>query len=137
MIAIFDPAVVHRVMVCVTPQKSCDRLIKRGADRAREVGGEFCVVYVNKSNELNKELKDHKILLELFEYAKSLGGYVSILAGDNVYNTLAEYAKNNKITHIIVGKPLQSAFELHKERDIINPLIKAVEKNGILVEVVE
>lgn len=137
MMTVFDPAVVHRVMVCVTPQKSCERLIKRGADRARELGGEFCVVYVNKSMELNKDLKDHKILLELFEYAKSLGGYVSILAGENVYNTLSDYAKQNKITHIIVGKPLQNNFGTTKEKDIINPLIKAVEKNGIPVEVVE
>ncbi len=134
---VFDPEVQHRIMVCVTPQKSCERLIKRGAARAREVDGQFVVIYVNKKQALNRELKEHKILLELFELAKNLGGTVSILSGEEVYDTLADFSKNNKITHIIVGKSLRSAFEIQKSGEVINPLINAVEKNGITVEVVD
>lgn len=134
---VFDPEVQHRIMVCVTPQKSCERLIKRGAARAREIDGQFVVIYVNKKQALNRELKEHKILLELFELAKNLGGTVSILSGEEVYDTLADFSKNNKITHIIVGKSLRSAFEIQKSGEVINPLINAVEKNGITVEVVD
>ncbi len=134
---VFDPEVQRRIMVCVTPQKSCERLIKRGAARAREVDGQFVVIYVNKKQALNRELKEHKILLELFELAKNLGGTVSILSGEEVYDTLADFSKNNKITHIIVGKSLRSAFEIQKSGEVINPLINAVEKNGITVEVVD
>ncbi|NLU10636.1 MAG: universal stress protein UspA [Tepidanaerobacter acetatoxydans] len=137
MMVVFDPEVQHRIMVCVTPQKSCERLIKRGAARAREIDGQFVVIYVNKKQALNRELKEHKILLELFELAKNLGGTVSILSGEEVYDTLADFSKNNKITHIIVGKSLRSAFEIQKSGEVINPLIKAVEKNGITVEVVD
>jgi len=137
MMVLFDPGVEHRIMVCVTPQKSCARLIERGAARAKEVGGQFVVIYVNKRQELNRELKEHKILLELFESAKNLGGTVSILSGDKIYNTLADFAKNNVITHIIVGKSLRSAFEIQKHGEVINPLIKEVEISGIQVEVVD
>ncbi len=137
MMVVFDPEVQHRIMVCVTPQKSCERLIERGAARAREIDGQFVVIYVNKKQALNRELKEHKILLELFELAKNLGGTVSILSGEEVYDTLADFSKNNKITHIIVGKSLRSAFEIQKSGEVINPLIKAVEKNGITVEVVD
>ncbi|AEE90797.1 UspA domain protein [Tepidanaerobacter acetatoxydans Re1] len=137
MMVVFDPEVQHRIMVCVTPQKSCERLIKRGAARAREIDGQFVVIYVNKKQALNRELKEHKILLELFELAKNLGGTVSILSGEEVYDTLADFSKNNKITHIIVGKSLRSAFEIQKSGEVINPLINAVEKNGITVEVVD
>lgn len=137
MMVVFDPEVQHRIMVCVTPQKSCERLIKRGAARAREVDGQFVVIYVNKKQALNRELKEHKILLELFELAKNLGGTVSILSGEEVYDTLADFSKNNRITHIIVGKSLRSAFEIQKSGEVINPLINAVEKNGITVEVVD
>ncbi|MDI3481462.1 MAG: hypothetical protein PWQ97_1117 [Tepidanaerobacteraceae bacterium] len=137
MMALFDPGVEHRIMVCVTPQKSCERLIERGAARAKEVDGQFVVIYVNKRLELNRELKEHKTLLELFELAKTLGGTVSILSGEKIYDTLADFAKNNKITHIIVGKSLRSAFEIQKHGEIINPLIKEVEASGIQVEVVD
>ncbi len=133
---VFDPEVQHRTMVCVTPQKSCRRLIEKGAARAKEMDGQFAVIYVNNKHDLNRELKEHKILLELFESAKDLGGTVSILSGDKIYDTLADFSKKNKITNIVVGKSLRSAFEIKKHGEVINPLIKAVEKNGITVEVV-
>ncbi len=134
---LFDPGVEHRIMVCVTPQKSCRRLIERGAARAKKEGGQFVVIYVNKKKDLNRELKEEKILLELFEFAKKQGGTVSILSGEKIYNTLADFAKNNRITRIIVGKSLRSVFEIQTHGEVINPLIKAVDKNGIAVEVVE
>jgi K+-sensing histidine kinase KdpD len=137
MMVVFDPGVQHRIMVCVTPQKSCERLIEKGAARAREMDGQFVVIYVNNKQDLNRELKEHKILLELFESAKNSGGTVSILSGEKVYDTLAEFSKKNKITHIVVGKSLRSAFEIQNHGEVINTLIKAVEKNGITVEVVD
>lgn len=134
---VFDPGVKHRIMICVTPQKSCKRLIKRGSARAKAMDGQFVVIYVNKKQDLNRELKEHKILLELFELAKNLGGTVSILSGEKIYDTLANFAKQNKINHIIVGKSLRSAFEIQKHGEVVNPLIKAVEKKDIMVEVVD
>jgi K+-sensing histidine kinase KdpD len=133
---LFDPGVEHRIMVCVTPQSSCRRLIERGAVRAKKESGQFVVIYVNKKKDLNRELKEQKILLELFEYAKKQGGTVSILSGEKIDDTLADFAKKNRITRIVVGKSLRSVFEIQTHGEIINPLIKAVDKNGIAVEVV-
>lgn len=137
MMVVFDPGVRHRIMVCVTPQKSCERLIEKGAARAKDTDGQFVVIYVNNKKNLNRELKEHKILLELFELAKDLGGTVSILTGENVYDTLADFAKENKITQIIMGKSLRSAFEIQKHGEVINPLINAVGKMGITVEIID
>ena len=96
MMVVFDPGVQHRIMVCVTPQKSCERLIEKGAARAREMDGQFVVIYVNKKQDLNRELKVHKILLELFELAKNLGGTVSILSGEKVYDTWRIFPRKTK-----------------------------------------
>lgn len=134
---VFDPGVQHRIMVCVTPQKSCKRLIEKGAARAKEMDGQFVVIYVNNKIDLNRELKEHKILLELFELAKDLGGTVSIVTGEKVYDTLADFARENKITYIIMGKSLRSTFEIQKQGEVINSLINAVEKKGITVEVID
>ncbi|NLZ51678.1 MAG: universal stress protein [Thermoanaerobacteraceae bacterium] len=137
MMVVFDPGVQHRIMVCVTPQKSCKRLIEKGAARAKEMDGQFVVIYVNNKIDLNRELKEHKILLELFELAKDLGGTVSIVTGEKVYDTLADFARENKITYIIMGKSLRSTFEIQKQGEVINSLINAVEKKGITVEVID
>ncbi|MGF7401146.1 universal stress protein [Thermoanaerobacterium thermosaccharolyticum] len=137
MVLSYEPGVKSRIMVCVTPQKSCQRLVERGAERAKETNGEFCVVYVNKNNDIYKDLKEHKILVELFEMAQKLGGRVSILVGKKISDTLAEFADENDITEIIVGKSLRSAFEVLLHGDVINPLIKRVEEKNIIVEVIE
>ncbi|MDI6601001.1 MAG: universal stress protein UspA [Thermoanaerobacteraceae bacterium] len=134
MIDNFDPRSRYRIMVCVTPQKSCERLIKAGHDRAKEMKGEFSVAYVNKDDDLHKHLEEHAILLELFNKAQSLGGSVSILSGKKVYETLAEFAKDNKVNEIIVGKSLRSAFD---NQQVINPLRKCVENNNIHVNVID
>lgn len=133
---VFDPGVEHRIMVCVTPQKSCKRLIDIGATRAKEEDGQFVVTYANTRQNLNKELKEQKILLKLFEYAKSLGGTVSILSGEKIYDTLTRFAKNNEVTHIIAGRSMRTDFEIKSHGEVINPLIKAATQNGISVEVV-
>ncbi len=57
MVLSYEPGVKSRIMVCVTPQKSCRRLVERGAERARETNGEFCVVYVNKNNDISTDFK--------------------------------------------------------------------------------
>ncbi|WP_434655255.1 universal stress protein [Thermoanaerobacterium thermosaccharolyticum] len=137
MVLSYESGVKSRIMVCVTPQKSCQRLVERGAERAKETNGEFCVVYVNKNNDIYKDLKEHKILVELFEMAQKLGGRVSILVGRKISDTLAEFADENDITEIIVGKSLRSAFEVLLHGDVINPLIKRVEEKNIIVEVIE
>lgn len=134
---VFDHDTKHRIMVCVTPQKSCQRLIAKGAAKAKEISGQFVVIYVNSKKELNRELKEEKVLLELFEKAKELGGTVSIISGEKVYDTLANFAKENKIDHIIVGSSPKKSLDAQKYGAIIDRLIKAVEKNNIIVEVVD
>lgn len=137
MVLSYEPGVKSRIMVCVTPQKSCRRLVERGAERAKETNGEFCVVYVNKNNDISKDLKEHKVLLELFDLAQKMGGRVSILVGKKISETLAEFAKENDITEIIVGKSLRSALDVIIHGEVINPLKKQVEKNNVFVEVIE
>ncbi|AIS53085.1 universal stress protein family [Thermoanaerobacter kivui] len=82
-------------------------------------------------------LKKNKVLLELFDLAQKMGGRVSILVGKKISKTLAEFAKENNITEIIVGKSLRSALDVILHKDVINPLKKEVEKNDIRVEVIE
>lgn len=137
MVLSYEPGVNSRIMVCVTPQKSCRRLVERGAERAKETNGEFCVVYVNKNNDISDDLKKNKVLLELFDLAQKMGGRVSILVGKKISNTLAEFAEENDISEIIVGQSFRSALDVIIHGDIINPLRKQVGRKNIRVEVIE
>ncbi len=132
MVTHYDPEVNYRIMVCVTPQSSCRRLINKAAQRADAVKGEFCAVYVNKSDFISKDLQQYSILQELFEYAQGLGGRVGILVGKKVHAALSDFAKENKVNEIIVGKTQRSSFE----EDIIESLKEHVEENNIIVKII-
>ncbi|HHY13754.1 MAG TPA: universal stress protein [Thermoanaerobacterales bacterium] len=132
MVTHYNPQVNYRIMVCITPQSGCKRLISKAAQRAKDVEGEFCAVYVNKSDFISKDLKQHSILQELFEYAQALGGRVGILVGKKVHSVLSDFARENEVNEIIVGKTQRTAFE----ENIIKSLKQQVEKSDINVEII-
>lgn len=136
MLSHYDPKISYRIMVCITPQKSCERLIAHGARRANETKGEFCAVYVNKSDYISKDLQQYKILEELFEKTQAFGGRVAILVGQKIHQALTGFARENEVKEIIVGKSIGPAFESAQAGDVIYPLIRQAKKNNIIVSVI-
>jgi len=92
-------------MVCVTQQKTCERLI-RHADKLRNSPDDSLhVVHVvkNDSNFLDNK-KEGEALEYLFSISKSVGANLSVLKSDNIAQTLADYAVENKINYIVMGQ---------------------------------
>ncbi|WHH60196.1 universal stress protein UspA [Petroclostridium sp. X23] len=94
-----------KVMVCVTRQKTCERLIKIGSKTARDNGGELFIVHVTKdgTNFLNNP-REGEALEYLFQIARDTGAEMTVAHSSNIINTLAEFAKKNEITTIILGE---------------------------------
>lgn len=95
-----------RILVCVTQQKTCERLIKKGAALRDELGGELFIIHValNGWNFLGNS-KEGEALEYLFGISKSVGAELTVLRSDNIVKTIVSFAKENKITDIIVGEP--------------------------------
>lgn len=91
-------------MVCVTRQKTCERLIKIGKAIADENNAEFSVVHVVKTGVNFLGSKDEGEALDyLFGISKQSGADMTVLRSDNEVNTLVEFAKKNKISEIVMG----------------------------------
>ena len=96
---------VPRVMVCVTRQKTCERLIKVGQKLVNGTGGKLTVVHVTKigvhvlGNPDEGEALDY-----LFQISKQAGADMTVLRSENVLNTLLDYARKNDITEIVMGE---------------------------------
>ena len=103
---------VPKVMVCVTRQKTCERLIKIGTKIALDLKAVLSVVHVAKTgtnflgNPDEGEALDH-----LFQISKNAGADMSVLRSDNVVNTLVEFAKKNKVSVLILGESPDSKDE--------------------------
>jgi K+-sensing histidine kinase KdpD len=96
---------VPRVMVCVTRQRTCERLIKVGQRLVAGTDGKLTVVHVTKVgvNVLGNP-DEGEALDYLFQVSKQAGADMTVLRSDNILNTLLDYAKKNNITEIVMGE---------------------------------
>ncbi len=93
-----------RVLVCVTKQTSCERLIRAGAQFAAEQGGELSVVHVAAAGTNFLESESEGEALEyLFGIAKEYGADMTVLRADDVLRALVRHARDKRATHIILG----------------------------------
>lgn len=98
------------LLVCVTQQKTCERLINAANDLLKEYKGELHIINVVK-NDLNflDSTKESEALEYLFGISKSVGASLSVLKSDDITGTIAQYAYDNDISCIILGKSTDSS----------------------------
>lgn len=94
----------HIVMVCVTRQRTCARLIEAGENIAAERALPLHVVHAVKTGEnfLGNEL-DGEALEYLFTAAQLVGGDLAVLRADDVEAALVDYAHAHNASVIVLG----------------------------------
>ncbi|MDR0929242.1 MAG: universal stress protein UspA [Oscillospiraceae bacterium] len=98
------PNAPQKTMVCVTVQKTCERLIRAGAEYA--AGAELRVVHVAKPGaSLLGSGNDGEALDYLFGISRAFGAQMDMLRADDVVETIVAYAKKNAVECLVVGTP--------------------------------
>jgi len=92
-------------MVCVTQQKTCEKLIRIGYEvYSRAENATLYVIHVvNENDKLLFNLSDGDALEYLFEITKELGADLVIKRSKDVIKTLVDFASEKEISHIILG----------------------------------
>lgn len=94
-----------KIMVCVTRQKTCERLIKVGQNLSTKLEGDLKVVHVAKVGDNFLGNPDEGEAVEfLFQRSKTAGAEMTVLRADDIIDTLVEYANKNNIDVIVVGE---------------------------------
>jgi len=117
------------ILVCVTQQKTCERLILNAVSLRDEVYNNcnLYVIHVAKEG-LNFLDNPHEgeALQYLFEISKSVGADLSVLKSDNVVKCIADFAKEKNIDCIILGESPADADNSRfytKLRNVLDPKI--------------
>ena len=112
---------MKNVMVCVTRQKMCERLIGFG-EKLTE-GGNLYILHVAKNDGkfLGRD-EDHEALEYLHEVAAARGASLTVLRSDHIKDTIAEQASEKDVTDIVVGGPQPGV----SESDFLTALEKRV-----------
>ncbi len=119
-----------KVMVCVTRQKTCKRLIEMGQRIANKNNGELSVVHIAKTgtNFLGNP-HEGEALDYLFQISKNADADMSVLRADDVVDTIVNFAKENKVTDLIMGE----SPDLSNENNIVEQIKKQLPKVEITV----
>ena len=88
------------IMVCVTTQKSCDKLIAKGVERAAGQGALHCVQ--TGHNFMGTPFEGDAIEY-LFTAAQLAGAELDLLRAKDVENALVEYAVSHGIHAMVLG----------------------------------
>lgn len=94
------------IMVCVTSQRSCDRLIARGIERAG-TGQAPAFLHVVHCVETGRNFMNTPYEADAIEYlftaAQLAGADLSLVRADDVDDALVEYAEQHGVQLIILG----------------------------------
>jgi K+-sensing histidine kinase KdpD len=119
------------ILVCVTQQKTCERLIMYAESMRKELSGELFVIHVAK-NEWNflDNKKEGEALEYLFGISKSVGANLFVLKSDEIVKTIADFSKENGIGYIVMGQSpndhKENNFYLKLKRMLDNVEIKVL-----------
>jgi K+-sensing histidine kinase KdpD len=96
----------NNIMVCVTQQKTCERLINKGSDLQKKLNGNLYIIHVVKDGvNFLGNVKEGDALEYLFNISKGVGADLTVLRSQNIVNALSEFAKDKTIGHIVLGEP--------------------------------
>ncbi|NLW41425.1 MAG: universal stress protein [Tissierellia bacterium] len=95
-----------KVMVCVTQQKTCERLILEGHKLIKSEEDKLYVIHVvNERENFLEYANDGEALEYLFNVSKKVGADLTVLRSKDVLKAIIDFAKSNHITHIVMGTP--------------------------------
>lgn len=93
------------VLVCVTGQKTCERLILEGARIAEAEDALLSVLHVAKPDSISLgSLKEGEALEYLFRVASEHGADMFMIRSDDVEETIAKQVEKLKVNTLVMGR---------------------------------
>ena len=104
-------------MVCVTQQKTCDRLIRYGHEVLDGQEGELFIIHVApKDFKILGSSEEGEALDYLYGKAIEYGANLTVVRSNNILETLVDLVDKNQITHVILGQ----SGQVKNEDNLIN-----------------
>lgn len=96
---------MKNVMVCVTQQKTCERLIKYGYEFLGNDEGELFIIHVaHYQFKFLGNNQEGEALEYLYEKALEYGANLTVVRSNHVLDTLADLVNKNDISYVVLGE---------------------------------
>lgn len=95
---------METILVCVTKQKTCQRLIDFGKQLMTSPDDSMHIIHVAESDyNFLGDSEEHRALEYLYDKAREAGAELTVLKSDDVVGTLGHIVEKNEITKVVVG----------------------------------
>ena len=94
---------MENIMVCVTKQRTCQRLIDYGKTMMGSDDTIHIIHVTGSDYNFLGDSEENKALEFLYEKAREVGADLTVLKSDDTISTLCSLAKDNEITKMVVG----------------------------------
>lgn len=109
---------MKNVMVCVTQQKNCERLIKYGHEFLGDEEGELYIIHVaHYQFKFLGNKQEGEALEYLYEKALEYGANLTVVRSNHVAETLIDLIDKNNITHVVLGESGKIKTEFNVAND--------------------
>jgi two-component system sensor histidine kinase KdpD len=115
-------AVQERVAVCISSNTAAQQLIARGARMARGMDAEFYVLHVDLPEDADDEAR--RGLAANLRFAENLSARIVHLKGSNIAMAVAEFARENRVTQIVIGRSAVSGWRKYLYYAAIQRLLR-------------
>ena len=97
----------ERVLVCIDDSPNAPRLVRAGRRIADRTHAKWTVVHIASSRKrLDEEARDR--IADTLRLAQRLGAETLTLPGTDMVDTLLRHARDNNVTHIVMGRSRQT-----------------------------
>jgi two-component system, OmpR family, sensor histidine kinase KdpD len=119
----FTPWATHeRLLVCVGPSPSSTKILRTAKRMAAAFGGDWLAVAVN-TGAIPASSVASELTARNLQFAERLGAETHTLIGQNVAQTVLDYAHSRNVTKIIAGKTAQPLWKRIFRRTVVEELL--------------
>ncbi len=114
----------ERLLVCISPGAASERLIRAARRLADELKAEWYAIFVETPQQIRMSTEQRDRVDRMLGLAEELGAKSVTIPGSTVAETVTNYARNQNITKIIIGKSRRSRWSELLRDSVAEQLIR-------------
>ncbi len=122
----------ERLLVCISPSPLGTHLVRTARRLAFQLNAEWFALYVETPDDVRLSPEQRDRLMDTLRLAERLGAKTVTVQGDSIAAVVTEYATENNITKVVVGKP-QSRWRKLLGTAVVNQIIRRSEHFDVFV----
>ncbi|MGZ5582111.1 MAG: DUF4118 domain-containing protein [Usitatibacter sp.] len=103
-----------RILVCIGPEPGAEHVVRSASRLAGQLDEAWTAVYVETPSLQRLKAEERSRILGVVSLAQELGATTAILTGNDVCEAVVEYARDQNISTVVVGRSTPRSFRMKR-----------------------